>query len=227
MKTVVLFSSATLLIFFLSGCATFQPFYYGIYNIEMTEVERPADAKERYGEQKINSAKVDGNLKYFFEDDLVRIAWLATSSSLSFLLENKTDHSLKIIWDEAAFVDENGVSHRVMHSGVKYTDRNSSQPPTVVVRKGRIDDVIVPTTYVYFDEGYYSKYYTRSAEWKEKPFFESIQYGGDPKVLERQMNNNVGKTFQVLLPLEIQNVVNDYIFKFTVTSVEFKGEYKK
>ncbi|RKY95098.1 MAG: hypothetical protein DRQ13_07520 [Ignavibacteriae bacterium] len=158
---------------------------------------------------------------------MINTAWLVTSSNMSFLMENKTDHSIKIIWDEAAFVDNDGVSHRIMHSGVKYTDRNTSQPPTVIVRKGKIEDIVVPTDYVYFAEGYYSKYYTRKAEWKEKPFFENLQYGGDPKVLENEMRNNVGKTFQVLLPLEIENVVNDYIFKFQVDSYDYKGEYKK
>lgn len=228
MKAKILLSFFTISLFvFLNGCMTLQPFYYGTYDISMSEVERPADAKERYGEQKITSLTEEGNLKYYFEDDLVKIAWLATSSSLSFVMENKTDHSIKIIWDEAAFVDEKGSSHRVMHSGVKYTDRNSSQPPTVVVRKGRIDDVIVPTDYVYFDEGYYGQYYTKKAEWKEKPFFESLQYGGDPKLLENEMRNNVGKTFSVLLPLEVENVVNDYIFNFKVDSYEYKGEYKK
>jgi hypothetical protein len=143
------------------------------------------------------------------------------------VLENKTDYSIQIIWDEAAFVDENGISHRIMHSGVKYTDRNNSEPPTVIVRKGRIEDVIIPTDYVYFDEGYYSEYYTRQAEWKEKPFFENTQFGGDPKNLEDEMQNNVGKTFQVLLPLKIQDVVNDYIFKFKVDSCQYKGEYKE
>lgn len=228
MKSRILIASLVLVILLgLNSCVTLQPFYYGTYDISMSEVERPAKAKERYGEQKITSTTEEGNLKYYFEDDLVKIAWLATSSSLSFMMENKTDHSIKIIWDEAAFVDNKGISQRIMHSGVKYTDRNASQPPTIIVRKGRIEDIIVPTNNVYFDEGYYSKYYTRKAEWKEKPFFESLQYGGDPKVFENEMRNNVGKTFQVLLPLEIENVVNDYIFKFKVDAYEYKGEYKK
>ena len=227
MKTKILSSTFVLLLFLINGCYTLQPFYYGTYDISMSEVERPSDAKERYGEQKITSMTEEGNLKYYFEDDLVKVTWLATSSSLSFVIENKTDHSIKIIWDEAAFVDEKGSSHRVVHNGVKYTDRNSSQPPTVVVRKGRIDDRIVATDYVYFDEGYYGQYYTKEAEWKEKPFFESVQYGGDPKLLESEMQSNVNKTFSVLLPLEVENVVNDYIFNFKVDSYEYKGEYKE
>lgn len=176
MKTSILFPSFVITILvFLNGCSTLQPFYYGTYDISMTEVERPADAKERYGEQNITSITEEGNPKYYFEDNLVKIAWLATSSDLSLVMENKTDNSIKIIWDKAVFVDDKGGGHRVIHSGVKYADRNSSQPPTVIVRKGRIDDIIVPSDCVYFDEEYYGQYFTRKEGWKERPFFESVQ----------------------------------------------------
>ena len=124
-----------LLIIFIAplfGCQSFRAYY----DIGLTEVERPALAKERYGEQKITKAREEGVEKYYFEDELVKILWLPSSSNVSFNLTNKTDHSIKIIWDEAVYVDTIGVSHRVMHSGVKYMDRSNSQPPSVVVRKG-------------------------------------------------------------------------------------------
>ncbi len=96
MKTSILFPSFVITILvFLNGCSTLQPFYYGTYDISMTEVERPADAKERYGEQNITSITEEGNPKYYFEDNLVKIAWLATSSDLSLVMENKTDNSIK------------------------------------------------------------------------------------------------------------------------------------
>ena len=133
----------------LFGCETM----HAIYDIGLYEVERPADAMERYGEQKIARVEEEEATKYSFEDDLVQIVWLAQPNEISFLLNNKTDYSIKIIWDEAAFVDKGGMSHRVMHLGVKYSDRNASQPPTVVARKGSIHDVVVPTDYVYYVSG--------------------------------------------------------------------------
>ena len=100
------------------------------YDFRLKEVERPVDARERYGEQKIVRFQDEGVTKYSFEDEMIKIVWLPTSYGFDFVLSNRTDHSIKIIWDEAVFVDEKGRSKRVMHSGVKYTERNNPQPPT-------------------------------------------------------------------------------------------------
>ena len=145
----------------LSGCYTRLPLYYGTYNFELTRVERPAEVSKRYGEIKISPVDDKGVTKYSFDDNLVNVVWLVTNDDISFVLENKTDYSMKIIWDDAAFVDSKGQSQRVMHSGVKYTDRNNSQPPTIIVRKGKITDIVQPVDLVYLD------YY-----WKLKRFYE-------------------------------------------------------
>jgi len=194
--------------------------------MELTRVERPSDAKSRYGELIITKVTEEGKNKYSFEDGMVRVVWLATADGISFLLENKTDYSIKVVWDEAAYVDEKGVSHRVMHSGVKYNERESSQPPSVVVRKGRIEDLAFPTDYVYYKEGYYGKYYSSPGGWKENPLFEYFQPGGNEASVRQLLNSNVGKTFQVLLPLKIEEIVNDYIFTFTITGAEYRGVYQ-
>ena len=49
MKSRILIASLVLVILLgLNSCVTLQPFYYGTYDISMSEVERPAKAKERY-----------------------------------------------------------------------------------------------------------------------------------------------------------------------------------
>jgi len=141
-------------------------------------VERPAQAKKRYGGQRIDKIEQEGVLKYFFEDNLVKIFWLATARGVSFVLENRTDHSIKIVWDEASYVDVEGVSHRVIHEGVKYADRNASQPPTVVVRKGSVTDIVVPSDSIYWREGFYGRYFSSPGGWETKPLFPSAQVGG-------------------------------------------------
>lgn len=224
MKKGLLLSVSFLLFLSVQGCVQLEPYYYGTYDIEVTNVERPAKVKERYGEMKCTPTKEGDIQKFFYADSLLSILWVATSRDILFTLENKTDHSIQIVWDEASFIDDKGGNHRVMHSGVKYTDRNSPQPPTIIARKGKIDDQVVPTDYVYFDEGYYSQYYTRKAEWKQQPFFVSYQRGGDISQLELLMKGNVGKTFQVLLPIKFADTVNEYIFTFEVKKYEIKGK---
>lgn len=194
--------------------------YKADYQISLTKVERPEKAGNRYGPQKVDAVTTDQKYRFVFEDDMVRILWFVGSTRISFLLQNKTDYSVKIPWDEAAYVDEAGRSHRVMHSGVKYTDRDRPQPPSVIVRKGSIEDIVYPTDYVSWSSG--TRY--SAGSWDEKPLFLAMDFHGQYlkgqysslQEFENAVNRNIGKQIQVLLPLQIQDVIHDYIFTFTV-----------
>ncbi|RLI46562.1 hypothetical protein DRO69_02755 [Candidatus Bathyarchaeota archaeon] len=197
------------LITFFLGCATYRAYY----DIVLKEVERPVEAKERYGEQKITKVEEEGIFKYYFEDQMVEIIWMPTSSQISFMLKNKTNHSIKIVWDEAAYVDENGESHRVIHSGVKYIDRNNPQPPSVVVRGGTISDIIIPSDKIYYVSGQYGG-------WRKNPLFPTTSEEFD--FFKKLVKKYVGKTIQVLLPLQIEDVINEYIFTFEIKDAEVR-----
>lgn len=187
----------------LTSCMTYQ----GFYNVGLQEVERPENAKERYGESKIINFEEEGKTKYSYEDELIKIVWLPLSTQFAFTLENKSDNSIKIIWDEAVYVDENGSSGRVMHSGVKYVDRSNPQPPTVVVKKAKVDDMVVPTDNIYYISGQYGG-------WQTKPLFPNR--ATTQEELNTLTQKYVGKTVKILLPLQIQETVNEYIFSFKV-----------
>ena len=210
MKTLRISGILSISIVFLS-CT----FYTPLYNIGLKQVERPVEAKERYGTQKVTRIEENGAAKYSFEDEMVRIVWIPTASELSFVLTNKTDHSIKIVWDEAAFVDQDGISQRVIHAGVKHADRNNSQPPTVVVRKGTVTDLIVPSDNIYYVSGEYGG-------WRKAPLFPDTR-APNAEELKLETGKYIGKTIQVLLPLQIEDVVNEYIFIFEVQSVEAQG----
>lgn len=192
-----------LLSFTMVSCIT----YSGFYNVGLQSVERPEDASERYGESTIVDFQEDGSKKYRYEDDLIDVVWLPLSTQFAFSLKNKSDNSIKILWDEAVYVNESGSSSRVMHAGVKYIDRNNSQPPTIVVKNSTIEDMVVPTDNVYYISGQYGG-------WRTSPMFPNSATTPDELVVIS--NNYIGKEVQVLLPLEIQGTVNEYIFTFKV-----------
>ena len=189
--------------------------YRAIYDIGLSEVERPAQAQSRYGTQKIIKIDDQGVLKYQFEDEMVKILWFVTSRSISFELFNKTDHSIKIIWDEAAFVNIDGETRRVMHSGVKYVDRNNPQPPSIIIRKGTLSDVIVPSDHVYYISGKYGG-------WQELPLFP------DAAITEEELKTKsgiyLGKSIQILLPLQMEDIINEYIFTFKINDILISGK---
>lgn len=172
------------------------------YRLELTEVERPAVARQRYGPQKIATLTDSGRFKSTFEDSLVAITFAPATDrrsirGLEFVLANRTDHSLKVVWDEAAIVNAAGRSGRVMHSGMTYASRTAPQPPAVVVRRGYLIEYVVPVDNVTLGTSTYNPIHVAD-------------------MLPGQKSAYVGKSIQLLLPLEIEGVVNEYTFTFTM-----------
>lgn len=195
-----------LVLLLLSSCGALTS-YMATYSVGLSSVESPADAKLQFGETKVVSFK-DGDLsKYRYEDDYIDIVWYVGLTQLNFELKNKSNHTIKINWDDVSFVDINGQTGRVMHSGVKYVDRNNSQPATTIPKNAKISDLIMPTENVYFVSGSYGG-------WREKnliPSFYKTQ-----EALNSEASNYVGKKMIVLMPILIENVQNDYTFEFSI-----------
>lgn len=180
-----------------------------LYKYGLTSVERPEDTAKRYGDYVITEKVEDEKGKYIYEDEMIESVWYVGSTTVFFEIKNKTNSSIKIIWDEAAFVDDKGNTSRVMHNGVKYIDKNNALPPSVIVRKGSISEIVVPTDKIYYSSG-----------WYEAPIFKnSFTNEQEADLFAKEI---VGKTIQILLPLEIEGVTNDYIFVFKVEDYSTK-----
>jgi hypothetical protein len=98
-----------------------------------------------------------------------------------------------------------------MHIGVKYINRNEPQSPTVIVRGGKVSDIVFPTNNVSYVSGQYGG-------WRETGIFEPYAETSVEKL--KPAKDHIGEEVQVLLPLEIQGTVNEYIFSFKVHDVE-------
>ena len=94
-----------------------------------------------------------------------------------------------------------------MHSGVKYTDRNNSQPSSTIPRGASLSDILLPTDNVSFISGQYGG-------WRESnliPSFYKTQ-----ELLNAGAPSFVGKKMTILMPIIIESVQNDYTFEFNV-----------
>lgn len=178
------------------------------YDVSLSAVESPADAKVKYGDTKIVSFEEDGQSKYRYEDDYINISWYVGLKQFYFTLKNKSDYSLKIPWDDIVYVDVDGDTKRVMHSGVKYTDRNASQPASIVPKNASISDVLLPTDNVS---------YNSSIGWTEGYLFP--QYS---KQEDASNSRVLGKNIRVTLPIIIQDVQNEYTFEFSINDATVK-----
>lgn len=181
------------------------------YNIGLDNVERPLNLKEKYGESKIVDFQDNGITKFSYEDDVFKIVWLPTENNFSFFLTNKFDSSIKIIWDDVVYVDYNGSSGKVMHSGIKYADKGNPQSPSVIAKNSSLDDIVQPIDKVYFISGQYGGWITR-------PLFSesSVKTIDDFNLLKSQY---VGKSVRIVFPIEIEGVVNEYVFSFRVNDL--------
>lgn len=177
------------------------------YSIGLKTVESPANAKQQFGETKIVNFQDGETNKYRYEDDYINIVWYVDSKRFYFDLTNKSGHTIKINWDDISYVDYNGKVGRVMHSGVKYAERNNSQPASTVPKGATLSDILIPTENVYFISGQFGG-------WREKYLIPCVY--NDAATRDAQASSYVGKTMTIMMPIMIENVQNDYTFTFNI-----------
>jgi len=225
-RTCVILALITLDISVLAiGCAPLQHRIVAsaTYTSALVQVDRPQENRDRYGE--VVTVKPAEGSKYLYEDQLLSAVFYVTQNRINFQFQNKTDHSLKIIWDETAFIDQTGKSGRVAHQGVKYVDRNASQPPSVVPAHGTLEDFVLPTDRVYYREGYYGQYFSNPGGWEElgllQPSSGLLASNDTTSLAEFRSlaSSNKGKRFGLLMPIEIEGVANEYTFWFEIQNV--------
>jgi hypothetical protein len=196
---------------FLTSCTV----YSGTYQVELQGVESPENSEEQFGKTKIVNLQEGGITKYSYEDSLIKIIWLPERTQFSFNLTNKSSHSIRVMWDEAVYVNVNGESQKVFHSGVKFIDRNNSQPPTIVVKGASISDVVIPTDNVYYVKP--SQY--SAGGWQVSGLFITSSFSAEE--MEKAKSSYVGKTVKVLLPIRIENTNNEYLFSFKIENFKY------
>ena len=184
------------------GTVPFEAALKGSYKTALVKVEKPEDTTNRYGETKtIQDAGVD---KFSYNDSIIDITIFGTKEQFNFTLKNISNHSLKLIWNEAAFVGLDGATSKIMHVGTKYSQRESDQPATVIIKGAKIEDLATPTANVYYDEGYKIGYSTYGNGWKTK------------SMLPQEYKGKEAGGIRLMLPIQVKDVVNEYTFVFRV-----------
>lgn len=172
---------------------------------ELVNVEKPIDDQSKFSEIKTIDVQGEQNRKYSYEDENISIVWFISRYGFSFELKNKNQFSFKIPWDEMSYVDIYGKSNRLIHTGVKYADRNEAQPISIVPRNSTLEDLLTPS-----DNIFYLK------QWLTRPLIEDL------KCLEKAQDSGViGKRIQIIFPIQIKDVTNEYTFIFELKDILF------
>lgn len=166
----------------------------GRFTATLSNVEKPANSEVRYGERTVVSDK--DITKFSYVDNFIDILIFATSTQFSFLLKNVSDNTIKVVWNEAVFVDVDGSTSKVMHAGTKYSQREGDQPASTIIKGAKIDDIAAPTNKVYYSE--------ILKEWSSRSLYSNATKGVD------------GETIRLMLPIQVKDVINEYIFEFVL-----------
>lgn len=184
------------------------------YNAGIDSVERPSDAEERYGEYNVSERDTTDGTKYVYEDDLVRAGWVYSGGSLIAILENKTEHSIQARLEQGAFITPGGGSQRILTGDMSYANRNEEVRPITIPSGASSSAVLIPAGNLGFNE--YSGV-TIDA------MFEPTSLSSTGSATPNDVEANLGETFSILLPLEIQGTVNEYTFNFEVNGAKIEG----
>lgn len=185
------------------GCSS----YTAKYDARIISVERPENYNLRYSEKVMLEF-----VSNVYEDELLKIT-VSYHQVCFFTIENKSEHSIKLIWDAVVYIDTNRISHKCVPSTVSYATRNQSQLPAVIAPRSIYITEVLPVDYITFDGE------------KVVGFFphESQKVGSEPERgkegLEAKVKPYIGKTFGLLLPIQIKDVVNEYLLTIKIQDI--------
>lgn len=181
------------LVVLLVGCSTTKYYVTSNYNLDSVDNGAPG-----------LNAEVSENT---YSDDIIAITLGFGTNAISLELSNLASNSLKVLWDEASYIDQFGSAHRVIHTGTKLVDRDKAQVPSVVPKNSRITDEVVPSDCIEWQSG--SKY--SSGGWKYSPIAQMYSYQTEEEA--RRAAKEL-EPVQLLLPIETAGQRYEYTFKF-------------
>ncbi len=179
------------------------------YTISLQNVEVPKDHLAQYSDSKVVGVPFDDQAICVYEDDLIAIEWYI-NSDVFFTLENKSDYTIKIPWDEIAFVNELGYAMRVLKSDVFVIEKNNMQVPAIVPKYSKVSDRLIPSDYVVISPFNEDKV-------KVYQLFPSFR-----SKAQIQKSGLIGENFKIYFPLIVNGFINEYIFEFKIEDIYFR-----
>lgn len=161
----------------------------------LVSVEKPTYQNEH---NKINIINIKDSLAFSYADKNVSVIIRAGTTTFDFIIKNNSDHSIKILWNEASFVGIDGFTSQIMHSGTKYFDKEKLQTPTTIISGASLSDCVLPIN---------------NAKWSEK----ENKWIESPLIDDSFLSDLKGKTMKLMIPIQnINGVVDEYIFNFRI-----------
>lgn len=135
-----------------------------------------------------------------FQDKHISVSFAVGEQGIEMHLENLSPYDLKILWERAEYTDVNRKTQRLMHSGVRFPDRNNPIPDQFVLSRSAVQENMFPIKNVFMLPG---------------------GKGYDIRPLVPLDSDAVaglkGKSVNLFIPVEINRQIIPYNFKIEVT----------
>lgn len=201
--------SLVIIALFVTSCYTVKNKYVAEYEFELSKVQKSVNnLSDKTEIQNINNLQ--------FSDSIISIKWEPSTKGYSFVLSNKSNGIITLDWNDVIYINTSGNSCKVIHQGVKYADRNNQLTSSKILPESKLDDIIIPSENVFWREGFYSQYGSISGGWEVNNIFPKEDY--NLKSLENRISLFEKIDTKILLPIQSNNIVYNYIFSFIPTN---------
>ncbi|HSB33939.1 MAG TPA: hypothetical protein VLG39_05760 [Nitrospirota bacterium] len=135
-----------------------------------------------------------------FRDATIAVSFTVDGRSIQMRLTNLLDKNLKLLWEQAQYTDVNKQTSRLMHSGVRFQDRNNPIPEQIVPPRASIQEGVIPINRIVFSQ--------------EKKAYETKALLPVESEAGAQLK---GKTINLFIPIEVDRAIIPYNFKIEIT----------
>ena len=118
-------------------------------------------------------------------------------------IKNESGNSVKVLWDDGALIDQDNVAHRIIHAGIKITDKEKAQVPSVIPDDSSIEDTIYASDYL--------KWNAAKGDWDYLPIVWDKTFTNQEAAASYIENMSPVK---VMIPIEKNGVLTEYMITF-------------
>lgn len=213
-----------LFLFLLNSACTYR--VKTSYEYSLENVDNPEKIEFVKTKSFIVDSEDEKETPFNFEDDYIKIKWNPTIREFNFHLLNKTNNTIKVLWDSGSFITPDGENYRIINKSKKLNDEEGPTVPTPIMKKAFIEDMIYPVGFVAYRRSLSIKGYYFPGMWIIPPLLPTFlkdDYDNEQIQREKELEDKFkNKNIKILLPIEVGNKIREYIFDFKIENVYFK-----
>ena len=124
------------------------------YEYSLQGVDNPDKKEFKETVSFLVNSESEKETPFIFEDKIIKIHWTPTPKEFNFKLDNKTDSTIKVLWDSGAFITPDGSNYRLINKNKKLNDEEGATVPTPIMKTAFIEDLVYPVGFVSYRNGF-------------------------------------------------------------------------